>query len=289
MLGHVVLTKLRPEQISAAYAKALAEGRRDGKGGLSPRTVQHMHRILRQALEQAVRWNMLARNPADVVDPPKVERKRMKALDPAETARLLQALRPTRMFVPIMIGVLCGLRRGEITALKWRSVDLVAAQMAIVESTEQTRAGVREKETKTGRGRRVALPRFVVEELRRHKIRQAEELLRLGIRQTDETYVVAQANGAPLKPQSLTHEFVRFMASADIPHVRLHDLRHSHATHLFASGVHPKVVQERLGHSSVGLTLDTYSHVLPGMQEDAAARIDAALQEALDGARGEKG
>src|SRR5919112_639912 len=104
---------------------------------------------------------------------------------------------------------------------------------------------------------------MVVEVLRRHKVRQAEELLRLGIRQNDQTYVAAQFDGSPLKPNSLTHEFARFIAKSNLPRVRLHDLRHSHATHLLASGVHPKVVQERLGHSSISLTLDTYSHVLP--------------------------
>lgn len=283
LLGGALLTKLRPEQISAAYTKALASGRRDGTGGLSPRTVHHMHRILRQALGQAMRWNMLARNPADAVKPPKVERQKMKALDAVETMRLLKHFRPTRMFVPVLLGALCGLRRGEITALKWAAVDLATAELSIAESTEQTRAGTRLKETKNGRARTVALPSLAVDELRRHRARQAEELLRLGVRLSAETHVFAQADGSPVQPNSLTHEFVRILALAPaLPRIRFHDLRHSHATHLLANGVHPKVAQERLGHSSVGITLDLYSHVLPGMQADAAARVDASLRAALE-------
>jgi integrase len=283
LLGSAVLTKLRPEQISSAYAKALVSGRRNGSGGLSPRTVHHMHRILRQALDQAVRWRILAHNPADAVKPPKVERQKMQALDPAETARLLDHFRPTRMFVPVLLGVLCGLRRGEVTALKWGAVDLAGAQLSIAESTEQTREGIRQKETKSGRARTVALPSLAVEELRRHRTRQAEELLKLGIRLTHETHIYAQSDSTPIQPNSLTHEFVRILGlSKDLPRIRFHDLRHSHATHLLASGVHPKIAQERLGHSSIGITLDLYSHVLPGMQADAAARVDAALRAAID-------
>jgi integrase len=149
-------------------------------------------------------------------------------------------------------------------------------------ATEQTKAGTREKSTKSGRARTVALTALAIEELRRHKARQAEELLRLGVRQTDDMHVVAQADGQPLKPNSLTHEFVRFIAGTHLPQVRFHDLRHSHATHLLASGAHPKVAQERLGHATVAITLDLYSHVLPGMQADAASRVDEALRQALD-------
>jgi len=111
-------------------------------------------------------------------------------------------------------------------------------------------------------------------------------MLRLGARQSNDSYVVAQIDGAPLKPNSLTHEFARFIAGSKLPRIRFHDLRHSHATHLLASGVHPKIAQERLGHATVAITLDLYSHVLPGMQADAASRVDEALRQALDKHRG---
>jgi integrase len=283
LLGQIALTKLRPDQVSTAYAKAIKSGRRHGAGGLSPRTVHHMHRILKQALATAVRWRMLSHNPVDNVDPPRVERRKMAALDPAETVRLLAHFRGTRMFVPVLLGALCGLRRGEITALRWGSVDLARGQLSIVESTEQTTKGIRSKETKNGRARTVAMPSLVVEDLRRARLEHAEELLRIGVRLTDQMHVVGKADGQQLRPNSLTHEFVRLLAKAtDLPRIRFHDLRHTHATHLLSNGVHPKVAQERLGHSSVGITLDLYSHVLPGMQEDAAARVDAAIRAAID-------
>jgi integrase len=281
LLGGLVLTKLRPEQISQAYATALANGRRDGSGGLSARTVTHLHRVLREALQQAVRWQMLARNPADAVKPPKVERKQMSVLDTDATIELIEAARPYRIFVPILLGALCGLRRGEIAALRWRSVKLDAGQLEVVASIEQTKAGCREKETKSGRARTVALPATLVEELRQHRAKQAEELLQLGIRLTDDHHVVAQADGSALQPNSLTHAFTTFLVERGLKRVRLHDLRHSHATHLLAAGIHPKVASERLGHSKVGITLDLYSHVLPGMQAEAAAAVDTALQTAL--------
>lgn len=282
LLGSVVLTRLRPETISQAYAKALTSGRRSGTGGLAPRTVHHMHRILRHALQQAVSWQILARNPAAAVKPPKVEHASLQTYDVAQTAELLEAMRGTRMLMPVALAGLCGLRRGEIAALRWRNVDLVNAQIAVVESAEQTEAGVRYKEPKSGRARTVALSETMVEELRSHRLAQTQELFRLGIRISDDTFVVAQADGSPLQPRSITHEWVRLLGKTALPRIRFHDLRHAHATHLLASGVHPKVASERLGHSKVGITLDLYSHVLPGMQADAASRVDAKLREALN-------
>jgi integrase len=282
LIGSVVLTRLQPDQISTAYSKALSTGRRNGKGGLSPRTVHHMHRILKQALRQAVRWLLLYRNPADSVDPPKVERLHLDTYDMARTAALIAAMRGKRMLVPVILAVLCGLRRGEIAALRWRNVNLAASQIAVVESAEQTKAGIRYKQPTGGRARTVALSATVTEELRAHRLRQAEELLKLGIGQADDIFVVARADGQPLQPRSLTHEWVRLLATTELPRIRFHDLRHAHATHLLSSGVHPKIASERLGHSKVGITLDLYSHVLPGMQADAAALVDGALLAAQE-------
>ncbi|MBS0533253.1 MAG: tyrosine-type recombinase/integrase family protein, partial [Proteobacteria bacterium] len=123
-LGSAKLSRLRPEHIAAAYSDALTRGRRDGKGGLSPRSVHHMHRILKQALSRAVRWQLIARNPADAVDPPKVERKELVTYDLAASVQAIDAFRGTRMFVPTVLSLLCGLRRGEVAALRWRIVDL---------------------------------------------------------------------------------------------------------------------------------------------------------------------
>jgi integrase len=282
LLGSVALTKLRPAAISTAYSKALTEGRRDGTGGLSPRTVTHMHRVLKQALGQAVKWELLTRNPADAVDPPKSDRTVLHTYDLDQTAVLIEQMRPTRMFVPTLLAVLCGMRRGEIAALRWKNIALSTGQLAILESAEQIGSKVRYKTPKNGKGRTIAMSGYLVEELRAHRIKQAEELLRAGVCLSEHTFVVAQADGSPLQPDTLTQDWFRKLANTTLPRVRFHDLRHAHATHLLASGIHPKVASERLGHSKIGITLDLYSHVLPGMQEDAAERVDAALQAAIN-------
>ena len=212
--------------------------------------------------------------------PPKAAPAKMQVYDVARTVDLLEAIRGARLFPSVLLAVLCGLRRGEIAALQWGQVDLNAGSISIVQSAEQTKTTVRYKEPKTGRARTVALSPMIVEELRAHRLRQAEELLRLGIRPTDETFVVSREDGLPLQPQTLTHEWKRLVAKTGLPRIRLHDLRHSHATAMLATGVHPKIASERLGHSKVGITLDLYSHVLPGMQEDAVAKVDAAMQAA---------
>ena len=252
MLGAVLLAKLKPEQISEAYAKALATGRRKGQGGLSPRTVRQMHAILKSALAQAVKWEILVRNPAAAVRGPKVGRVPMQTYDLEQTAELIEAARGRRVFIPTILAVLCGLRRGEIAALRWRDVDVAAAQLAVVRSAEQTKAGVRYKEPKSGQGRTVALSATLVTELRAHRIQQAEELLRFGKRLSDDDFVVTHPDGLPLRPHSLGQEWVRFLVrNGALPRIRFHDLRHAHATHLLLSGVHPKVASERLGHSKV--------------------------------------
>jgi len=282
LLGGTVLSKLKPTQISEAYAQALASGRRKGVGGLSARTVRHIHVILKGALQQAVKWDLLARNPAAAVDPPKPSNRLMQVYDLAQTADLIEAVRGHRVFVPVLMAVLCGMRRGEIAALRWGSVHLDAAQLAIVQSAEQTKAGVRYKEPKSGRARTIALSVTIVNELRSHRVAQAQELLKVGRRLGDNDFVVAQADGSPLRPHSLGQEWVRFLAGhRSLPRIRFHDLRHAHATHLLASGVHPKIASERLGHSKVGITLDLYSHVMPNMQADAAALVDVAMATAV--------
>src|SRR5262249_26556396 len=206
----------------------------------------------------------------------------MHTPDAEATVTLIEAARGTNLFMAIALGVLCGLRRGEITALRWRSIDLERGQLSVTASTEQTNRGIREKETKSGKARTVALPSLIVDELHQHRVAQAEALLQAGVGLTDDPRVVAGEDGQPLQPRSLTHAFVKFVRQQGLPRIPLHDLRHSHATHMLASGVHPKIAQERLGHSSVSVTIDLYSHVLPGMQTEAVSKVDAVLRDALN-------
>ena len=282
-LGAKLLSKLQPIEISEAYAKLLESGRRDGKGGLAPRTVHHIHRVLYETLGQAERWKLIARNPAALLerrDRPKIEKKPVVTIDAPTTATVFDAARERRLFIPLILASLCGLRRGEITALRWRAIDLDNGQLAVVASTEQTDAGeIREKEAKNGKTRTVALPSLAVEELRRWRVAQAEELLKLGIRADDSRHVVSKADGEPVQPRSLTHVMSDFL---DEWGVTLHKLRHSHASHMLAARIHPKVVQERLGHSSIAITMDIYSHLMPNMQSEAASAIDGAMRTALN-------
>src|SRR6266702_4557381 len=188
------------------------------------------------------------------------------------------------MCCPVLLGLVTGMRRGEILALRWKNVDFQRATLRVVESLEQTKRGLRFKGPKNDRHRAITLPAFAVEELRRLKRQQAEELLMLGIRQNGETLVCCRADGQPLQPQSLTHQFTRLIGRIkDLPRLRFHDLRHSHATQLLGDGIHPKIAQERLGHASITTTLDLYSHVSATMRVDAAERLDAAFRPAITG------
>lgn len=281
-LGDVRLAKLRPLQIQAFYSKALSSGRKDGKGGLSAQTVLHFHRLLHRALGQAVKWQLLARNPVDAVEPPKPERAEMRALDSGETASVLRRLADTRLFAPVATAVTTGLRRGELLALRWKDLDLDGGYAMVKQSLEQTSDGIRFKVPKTDRSRRrIALSSFTVEILKSHKALQAAQQLALGPVYSDHELVFARPDGTPWPPDSFSTAFAAFVRRSGLPHFRFHDLRHSHATQLLAQMVHPKVVSERLGHSKIGITLDTYSHVLPGMQEDAAKKVDVALRAAI--------
>jgi integrase len=281
LLGSTVLTRLRPEQISQAYAQALASGRRDGKGGLSPRTVHHMHRILKQALGQAVKWGLLKRNPCDAVDPPRVEKREMMTFDTAQTADALSEMRRTRFLIAYLLAAICGLRRGEIAALRWKNVDLDAGILKIVQTTRQIGKAVSYKPVKNTKGRPVALSGLMLEELKAHRAKQAEELLRFGVKLSGESFVFAQPDGSPIKPGSVTNEWKRLVKKHVLPRIRFHDLRHTHATAMLASGVHPKIASERLGHTSIAITLDLYSHVLPNMQADAIQTMDNELRAAI--------
>src|SRR6516165_10751572 len=264
-LGKLQLTKLGPTHIQIAYNDLANGGRRDGKsGGLSARTRCHIHRILHSALGRAVEQQVLARNPAEAFRKrlPRVERREITTLTTEQSARLLAAIKHTRVYWPVLLALSTGMRRGEVFALRWKNVDLENGALRVMESVEQTKEGIRFKAPKTERTRVVTLPAFAINELRRLKLQQAEELLAIGVRQSGDTLVCARADGLSLQPQSLTHQFTRLICRIpNMPRVRFHDLRHSHATQLLLVGVHPKVAQERLGHATITTTLDLYSHV----------------------------
>ena len=271
LLGSTALNKLQAEQIAQAIARMIEDG-------LSPSSAGLARKVLRQACEQASRWGLITRNPVSLTDAPKIEKRRMAVLDEDGMAALLEKARGTDLYIPTLLAIATGMRRGEIAALRWKSVDLSTGKIQVVASTEQIGRAIREKETKTGRERCVILPAYAIEELQRHKRQQPEALLRFGIRHGDDGHVCTH-DGKPWPPIALTLAFRGLLEGTGIR--RLHDLRHSHATVLLSAGVNLKVASERLGHSNIGMTADLYSHVSDTMQADAASRIDEGMRKAM--------
>lgn len=270
LLGRVPLAKLTPQQIAACYGDLLAKG-------LAPRTVQYAHAVLHRALDQAVRWNPVARNPTDAVDAPRPQRKEITVLTAEQAQRFLGAAEVDRLHALYVLALMTGMRQGELLGLRWQDVDLAAGSLSVRRTLVRTSQGWSWAEPKTAKGRRtIALPDLAVEALRQHRVRQLEERLRAGGLWDDLDLVFPNHTGRPLERQNVVKRSFRpLLARAGLPAIRFHDLRHSAATLLLSLGEHPKVVQERLGHSTIGVTMDTYSHVLPDMQRKAASKLDA--------------
>jgi integrase len=270
-LGHIKLRDLSPANIQAAFSAWATSGRHRGAGGLARSTLGLLRKTLHAALQRALELELLARHPMDSLRRrlPNGKAPEAKALDRDATSELLDQV--TGTYRPaVLLAVACGLRRGEIVALTWRNVDLDTATVTITESTVPLRRGTQTGKTKSGRTRTIAMPTFLVAELRQHRLVMAERLLALGARLSRDHHVVAHEDGRPVNPVVLTAWCRRQFG-------KLHGLRHTHASQLLGAGVNIKAVSSRLGHSSAALTLSTYAHLLPGADQDAAQRIDDLL------------
>jgi len=283
-IGGVLLSRLQPSHLQTFYRKALETGRIDGKGGLSPRSVVHIHRILHDALSYAVQCKLLSCNIADTIKPPKARHKEMRTLDSVGVSKLLEASKDTVYYPIFHLAVYTGMRRSELLGLRWRAVDLDTATVSVTQVLHHLRDGsIQFQEPKSQKGKRqIALSPVAVIGLREHK--QKQDLERLdclmkGAPVANDDLVFSNSDGSPLLPNSVTHAFIKTVRRLGLHGVRFHDLRHTHATLMLKQGVHPKIVSERLGHSTIGITLDTYSHVTPGLQEAAALRFEQCLQQ----------
>lgn len=275
-IGRVRLSQLRPPHIARMYSD-LAAPSEPGKRALAPATIVQIHRVLRKALQQALKSQIVTRNVADAVQPPRIVRRDMSVLSPEQVRSLVDAARGTYFWMPVVLAVTTGMRRGEIVALRWDDIDLQRGVLQCRRSIEATRAGIAFKEPKSGRARAIPLPRQAVEALTGQSEEQSAQRLLLGEGYSENGLVCADVDGRPLHPDRISDNFRYLLQKAGLPQIRFHDLRHTHATLLLQQGVHAKIVSERLGHSTIGITLDTYSHVLPSMQQEAARQIDRIL------------
>ena len=235
--------------------------------------------MLHEALRCAVKWGLLAVNPADAVTPPKVRRQETKILDKDQTLKLLEAARGTHLYLPILLAIATGARRGELLALRWQDVNLKAGTVTIRRTLSETREqGLLFKEPKSKKSTRViALPAFATAALKKHKKAQAEKIMSIRATYQDNDLVLPHWDGRPWAPNLLTSAFGDFMDKLDIPRVRFHDLRHGSISMLLMEGVPFKVVSARAGHSTTAITLDVYGHLLPGADEKAAASLDGLM------------
>ncbi len=277
-LGSVQVRRIDAGMLNALYAQLLADGKQsNGGGGLSARSVRYVHTIIHRALRDAVRWGRITRNPADAADPPRASatnRPTMTTWTAEQLRAFLSFTDGHRLNPAFVLLATTGMRRGECLGLRWSDLDLAAGRASIVQTVIAVNHEVRIGSPKTARSRRtVSLDPGTVAVLREHRKTQLEERLIMGGGFTDHGLVFCRPDGGPLHPERFSRTFEIEAGRAGLPRIRLHDLRHTWATLALAAGEHPKVVQERLGHANVSITLDIYSHVTEGLHSDAASRV----------------
>ncbi|MCX6007274.1 MAG: tyrosine-type recombinase/integrase, partial [Chloroflexi bacterium] len=278
-LGHLQLMRLKPEHLQKYYADLMQSGRCNNRGGLSAQTVRHHHTALHKAIQTAVEWGLLTRNVADAVKPPRAGQAEMQTWNENEIMRFLEAAKATQYYALFYTALFTGMRRSELLALRWQDVDSILSQIYVNRSMHQLKDGSFVfRSPKTAKGRRlVALPPSAILVLRDHYNKVAQDRLLLGVTLKNDDLVFGEADGKPMRPNRITRAWPMLAERTGLKVIRLHDARHTHASIMLKKGIHPKIVQERLGHASIAITLDTYSHVSPGLQAAAAKSFDEAF------------
>jgi integrase len=283
VLGHHPLQKLTPQHIQAFYTKKLNEG-------LSPTTVNVLHALLHKALDDAVRLGTVARNPSDAASAPARAHYEIQPFSMEQAQQFLAAAQRHSMEALFVLAITTGMRRGEILALKWQDIQFEHSMLQVRRIfTRQPGSRYIEAQPKTEKSRRsILLAAIVIALLKQHRTRQLEARLKAGSEWQERDLVFCTSLGTPLNPNKVVDRFKTLLKKGGLPAIRFHDLRHSAATILLSMEVHPKVVQELLGHNQISMTMDIYSHVLPTMQKDAVSKLNKALQEKIldDAAQG---
>ena len=271
VLGKTSLDRITPDQVQSLYHEMTEKG-------LASATVKSAHAVLNSAMKQAVKWGKIVRNPAELVDLPRKEQNEMKVLNVDQTKKFLEAAICNRMKSLFTLLIVTGMRPGEALALKWSDIDFEKKRITINRSLSRVGGKWSLKEPKTSRGRRsVPVPQEVLEDLIELKGMQEEEKKKKQDYH-DYGFVYATSSGEPFSDRNINRQYFKpLLKDAGLPDIRLYDLRHTCATLLFSLGENPKIVSERLGHADVALTLNTYSHVLPDMQESAAKKMEDVL------------
>lgn len=257
-IGRIKLASLKPPHLQKLYSDKI-------DSGLSKKTVLHIHSVIRRALNEAIKWGLINKNPCSAVTPPRPEKSVPEVWSVEQAQEFLQAVREHRWYAIYLIALTTGARRGEILGLEWENIDFTRKTVSIQKTVSEIRGKPVIGKPKTQRSRRkISLPDIVIDALKE-----------LG---GGTGFVFTTSNNTPITPRNLLRHYYSVLDDLDIPRIRFHDLRHTAATILLTKDVHPKKVQELLGHSSITLTLDTYSHVIKGIHSEAAEKMDGVFK-----------
>lgn len=278
MLGRKPLQQLTPPMLTSLYGQ-LAQ-RCEERKGLSAKTISYIHATVHKVLGDAVDSGLLGRNIAASAKPPRPSKRAtggVNAWEPEELGNFLQVASETRLGAIWRLTTMTGMRRGEVLGLRWQDLDLNRARLSVRQALVSVGYDVIRSTPKSNCARVIDLDAETVAQLRAHRDRQDEERTEWGVDYQDQDLVVAKENGEPIHPHAFSQCFERLIEKHQLRRIRLHDLRHTHATLALKAGVPVKVISERLGHESPAFTLKQYAHVIPGMQAEAAAQVAAMI------------